>query len=217
MSAGEILKAGKMQPEPLRGFRRNKGSWSRPLADFVGGVIDPVLARQGFSQSDLILYWDEIAGERLAAMSQPIKLQWPKTPDWSRTPDAWRGRNGGAERQDAATLVVRVESGFALEMQHLSGALIDRVNAHLGWRCVGRIALKQGPVERRPAGRRVLRAPSAEIAREAEQIVAGIEDGPLRSALLRLGASVLAQKQPPAKNKTENKSAARSGGKTSEM
>jgi hypothetical protein len=183
-----------MRPDHLRGFRANKGPWSRPLADLVGAVIDPVLARQGFSQSDLILYWDEIAGERLAAMSQPIKLQWPRTPDWSRTPDSRSDRSGGPERQDSAILVVRVESGFALEMQHLSAALIDRVNAHLGWRCVGRIALRQGPVERRRVGRRVAPAPDSEIAREAESIVTGIKDDPLRSALLRLGASVLAQR-----------------------
>jgi hypothetical protein len=195
LDAGENVKAGTMRPDDLRGVRRNKGPWSRPLADLVGAVIDPVLARQGFSQSDLILYWDEIAGERLAAMSQPIKLQWPKRPDWSRAPESRRDRSGGHERQDSATLVVRVESGFALEMQHLSGALIDRVNAHLGWRCVGRITLKQGPVERRRAGRAVKLAPDAEIERAAEMIVTGIEDAPLRSALLRLGASVLAKKQ----------------------
>jgi hypothetical protein len=184
-----------MRPDQLRGVRRNKGPWSRPLADLVGAVIDPVLARQGFSQSDIILYWDEIAGGRLATMSQPIKLQWPRTPDWSRSAASGRDRGRETERRESATLVVRVESGFALELQHLSGALIDRVNAHLGWRCVGRIALKQGPVERRPAGRRVLLAPDVEIVREAERIVTGVEDEPLRSALLRLGAGVLAQRK----------------------
>ncbi|SFK38992.1 DUF721 domain-containing protein [Methylocapsa palsarum] len=188
-----------MSSEPSRNFRRRKAAWSSPLADLVGAVIDPVLARQGFSQSDLILYWDEIAGERLASMSQPIKLQWPRTPDWSRAPQTRGERSGGPQRQDAATLVVRVESGFALEMQHLAGALIDRVNAHLGWRCVGRIALKQGPVERRRTGRRAAPAPDQQIAREAERIVAGIEDDPLRSALARLGANILARCEGPAK------------------
>ena len=34
----------------------------------------------GCGQSDVILYWDEIVSARLAAMSQPVKLNWP--PRW---------------------------------------------------------------------------------------------------------------------------------------
>ena len=62
---------------------------------------------------------------------------------------------GGADpdaRPEPATLIVRVESAFALELQHLAPLVIERVNAHYGWRCVGRLVLKQGPVPRpRPA------------------------------------------------------------------
>ena len=61
-------------------MRPRKEPWSRPLADLVGPIIDPVLAKRGFGQSDVILYWDEIVGERLAAMSQPLRLNWPPRP-----------------------------------------------------------------------------------------------------------------------------------------
>jgi hypothetical protein len=147
-------------------------------------VIDPVLARQGFGQSDLILYWDDIVGERLAAMSQPIKLQWPA-----------RDRHAAASGADAsATLIVRVETGFALELQHLSGAVIERVNAHLGWRCVSRLTLKQGPVERRAAARRAPSAPDSIAAQTAENLVSNITDEGLRLALARLGAHALSRR-----------------------
>src|SRR5580693_7282954 len=79
--------------------------WSRPLADLVGAAIDPVLARQGFSQSDIILYWEDIVGARLAAMSEPIKLRWPP-----------RHTNKAGAATEPATLVIRVEGSFALEM-----------------------------------------------------------------------------------------------------
>ena len=62
---------------------------------------------------------------------------------------------GGADpdaRPEPATLVVRVESAFALELQHLAPLLIERINAHYGWRCVGRLVLKQGPVRAAQAG-----------------------------------------------------------------
>ena len=52
-------------------------SWSRPLADFVGKAIDPVLAKQGFGESDIITYWPQVVGERMAGVSEPIRLQWP--------------------------------------------------------------------------------------------------------------------------------------------
>jgi hypothetical protein len=168
----------------MRKQQSNKGAWSRPLADLVGAVIDPVLARQGFGQSDLILYWDDIVGERLAAMSQPIKLQWPAR-------DRHVVASGAAA---SATLIVRVETGFALELQHLSGAVIERVNAHLGWRCVSRLTLRQGPVERRAAARLPRSAPDPIAAKEAENLVSNITDDGLRLALARLGAHALSRR-----------------------
>jgi hypothetical protein len=159
-----------------------KDPWSRPLADLVGPIIDPVLAKRGFGQSDVILYWEEIVGERLAAMSQPLKLQWPPRP-----------RGGGSGGSAPASLVVRVESGFALELQHLAGAVVARVNAHLGWRCVDRLVLKQGPLEPRRPARRPLAPPDPAILKAAEAAVGQIDDEALRAALTRLGASVLSQ------------------------
>jgi hypothetical protein len=168
-------------------MRARKDPWSRPIADFVGPVIDPVLAKRGFGQSDIILYWDEIVGERLAAMSQPLKLQWPPRR---------RGEGGLAP----ASLVVRVESGFALELQHLAGGVIARVNAHLGWRCVDRLLLKQGPLEPRGPARAVARPPDPAILNAAEAVIGAIEDDALRAALARLGTAVLSQTQSSGKS-----------------
>ncbi len=158
-------------------------AWSQPLADLVGAAIHPVLARQGFGQSGVILNWDDIAGARLAAKSQPIKLQWPPRPA-GRLPDA---------APQPATLVIRVESAFAIELQHLADVLIDRINSHLGWRCVGRLQFKQGPVER--LGSRLPRggAPDAASLAAAARYAEGVESEGLRDALIKLGAHVASQ------------------------
>ncbi len=158
-------------------------SWSRPLADLVGAAVNPVLARQGFGQSNIILYWDEIVGERIASASQPLKLQWPPR---GKTPNPGHGI-------EPASLVIRVESGFALELQHLAPVIIDRVNAHLGWKCVGRLLLKQGPVIRSQP-RQKPPPIDPEILAEAEKSVTNIDDIQLRAALARLGARVIGQK-----------------------
>jgi hypothetical protein len=165
-------------------WKRHPGKipWSRPLADLVQTAIDPVLRRQGFGNSGLVLFWDDIVGERLAAISQPVKVRWPVR------------QHGRAAENDPvpATLIVRVETGFALELQHLAPLVIERVNAHFGWRCVSRLLLKQGPVAAPPLARHVARPLDKAAETAAETIVGGVMDEPLRLALTRLGARVLA-------------------------
>ena len=50
---------------------------------------------------------------------------------------------------EPATLVLRVEGPVALEIQHLSGVIIEKVNRYFGWRAVGRIQIRQAPLMRR--------------------------------------------------------------------
>lgn len=162
-------------------FRRG----ARPLADLIGKAIDPVLAKQGFGESDLIFHWDEIVGERLARVCEPIKLQWPS-----------RGIKTSPENApEPASLLIRVEGGFAIELQHLAPLVVERVNAHLGWRCVGRILLRQGPIglTRAPKRQRPVDDPVARA--EAAAQSAAIEDEPLRDALTRLGARIIGEKR----------------------
>ncbi len=158
-----------------------KTSWSRPLADLVEPCIGPALARYGFGQADIVTCWAEIVGERVAAYSQPMRLKWPRRA--SHTPaDAPR---------EPATLILRVEGGGALELQHMAGSVIERINAHLGWRCVGKLALRQAPLERREAGRRPPFVPHPGALAEARAGTRGIVDEPLREALVRLGSHAL--------------------------
>ena len=142
-----------------------------------------MLARQGFGQSDVILNWDDIVGARLAANSQPIKLQWPPRPP-GRRPDA---------PPQPATLAIRVESGFALELQHSADVLIERINTHLGWRCVGRLTFKQGPIDRLPRRKEPRGAVDAAALAAASPMTEGVADEALRTALTRLAAHVLSR------------------------
>src|SRR5215210_2957103 len=148
----------------------------KPLADLIDACLGPALAAQGFAASDVIVAWREIVGERLADFTQPLRIDWPR--------GAARDRD---TRPEPATLVIRVESAFALEMQHLAPVVIERVNAHYGWRCIGRLVLKQGPVRRiekkRPATPILDRADRERV----DAAIRTIEEEPLRAALDRLG------------------------------
>jgi hypothetical protein len=145
----------------------------KPLRELLGKLVGDAFARQGFASAELVTRWDDIVGHEIAAHSEPIKLQWPRRAD---------------EDGEAATLVLRVEGPAAIEIQHLAGLVCDRVNRFLGWRAVGRLALRQAPLRRRQ-GRAARKPEPAATARIAENL-SDIKDQELKEALARLGAAV---------------------------
>ena len=149
----------------------------RPLADLIDATIAESCRKRGLASVEIVTRWADIVGEALAARAIPIKLAWPSRPD--------SGEPG--------VLHVRVEGGFAIELQHDAPIVIDRVNRYFGWRCIGRLALKQGPVPR-PRPRFRFTEPDAAECGAAQQRIATIagtfEDDALATALARLGALV---------------------------
>jgi hypothetical protein len=154
---------------------RPPASFPRPLADLTRKTLNEGFARQGFASSELVTRWEVVAGPEIAAHSQPIKIQWP--------------RAVGDEEPEPATLVLRVEGPAALEIQHLSRVILERVNRFFGWQAIGRIALRQAPLKRsvKPA------PPPGPDPQKAARIAAemtDIADPDLKNALARLGAMV---------------------------
>lgn len=155
----------------------------KPLAELIEGCIGPAFAAQGFASTDILAAWPEIVGERLSRYCRPSKLEWPR-----RRHKAGETDGGTA---DSGTLLVRVEGVFAIELQHLGPVVIQRINAHYGWACVGRIVLQQDRVGR---GRRTSAPPviDADQRSAVALAVSGVENDGLRDALDRLGIAVVA-------------------------
>jgi len=154
---------------------------ARPVADLVAPTLADTLKARGFATADIVGRWADIVGSRLAAQSQPMRIQWPPRP-----------RNQAAEAPPpAAALVLRVESAFALEVEMSAAQIVERINAVFGWRCVGRLRIRQGPVEH-PARRERPAVPrlSAAQAKKLAEDVGGIQDAGLREAFERLGRHV---------------------------
>jgi hypothetical protein len=161
-----------------------KKTGAKPLAELVEPFLQPIMAAQGFASVDLVTGWPDLIGSPLDAHTQPVKLEWPR-----------RQRAGEAGLEGAgATLVLRVESAFALDVQHMIPVLIERINVRYGWRCVEKIVLKQGPVEHKERTKPVPR-PTAETVHAAEARVGAVADSGLREALVRLGAGVMMAQQ----------------------
>jgi hypothetical protein len=159
----------------------------RPLRDLLGKVVGDAFTRQGFASAELVTRWREIAGSEIAAVSEPIKIQWPRASPSLPAP-ASAGAGWG---QPAGTLVLRVEGPAAIEIQHLAQVICERVNRFLGWRAIERIALRQAPLRR--AAPKPRRQPDAAAAARLAASLPEIADDDLRAALARLGAAVKAR------------------------
>lgn len=144
------------------------------LLPSVGGMA---FRRFGFAQGALLGRWSEVVGPVYARWSIPQSIRFP------------RGEKTGG------TLTVRVEGPFAVQLQHVSPQIIERVNRIFGHAAVARLKLVQGEVPKaaaRPAP--PPRAPTDSPAPELQNIA----DSGLRSALEALAREVAAGNAPAA-------------------
>ena len=150
-------------------------SFPRPLSELLGATLSDALKSQGFASAEILARWADIVGPEVAAHSEPIKINWP--------------RAVGDTDPDPATLVLRVEGPAALEIQHLSAVILERVNRFFGWQAIGSISLRQAPLRRREKPVPPPPPDPAVVARLAEGMTE-VHDSGLREALARLGASI---------------------------
>ncbi|MCJ8142684.1 DciA family protein [Ancylobacter sp. A5.8] len=169
----------------------SRRSTPRPLADLIDGAIAESCRQRGIASVEIVTRWADIVGETLAARALPIKLAWPAR----------------AQAEEPGVLHVRVEGGYAIELQHEAPLVIERVNQYFGWRCIGRLALRQGPVAAiRTKTRRFIEPDAGECAQVADRL-GDFENAELAAALARLGALVARERrkvrdEPPATGQT---------------
>lgn len=149
-------------------------SFPRPLADLLRKTLNEGFARQGFASSEIVTRWAEVAGAEVAQHCEPVKIQWPRGPQ---------------DEPQPGTLVLRVEGPSALEIQHMSGVILERVNRFFGWNAVGQVALRQAPLTRREKPQPP-KGPDPERMAELATQMTEVADDDLRQALARLGASL---------------------------
>lgn len=157
-----------------RGFLHAAALAERPLRE--------ASAQRGFAEARVLTDWPAIAGEALSAVCTPLKV-------------SYSGKSFGA------TLIVQAEGARAAEVEMTGPRLVERVNAHYGYRAVARVKVVQTG-RRAPAGLAeaapgFARRPAADPDRApvaAAPEIDGVSDPGLRAALERLGRRVSARK-----------------------
>ena len=155
-------------------------SFPRPLSDLLGATLNDAFKSQGFASAEILARWGDIVGADIAAHSEPIKINWPRAnPSGSM----------GEAPPEPATLVLWVEGPAALEIQHQTTVILERVNRFFGWQAIGKISLRQAPL-RRPEPRHAPPPPDPAVTARIAASLPNIADDGLRQAVARLGAAI---------------------------
>ena len=160
--------------------RRLKGSMRENGFRAIGGLAQKLtsgIAREGgkvgrgASLMRLKADWPAVVGPELARTTRPDAIL------------AGRGARAGK------ALRLKVSGAAALEVQHRSGQIVERVNAYFGHRVIDDVRLVQGVIAApRPAPR--VPRPDPAVEQAMAQRAANVKDPDLRAALARLGARI---------------------------
>src|SRR6185437_9388238 len=131
----------------------------------------PAFRRRAPATAQVLADWEAIVGPAIAAVTTPRRLA-------------------------ARTLTIACAGPIAMELQHLSGELIGRINAHLGSQTVATLRFVQTATMPLPPA---LTAAPADVTMAADEAVAALPEGELRAALAALGRAVLGRVPSPAK------------------
>ena len=124
----------------------------RPIGAVLLAVTRPAFRSAGAALGMLVANWQDIIGPALAGVTMPRRLV-------------------------AGTLTLGCAGPVAIELQHLSAQVLERVNLHMGRTTVQRLRFVQEPASPKPVTvRPANRAPLTPIA------VEGLADGPERGA-----------------------------------
>lgn len=114
-----------------RNFKR--GGAPKTLGHQAGKITRPMFGERGLADGAIVNDWANIVGELLARHSAPERIIY---------------RQG---RKDSGILHLRIDNGgLAMEIQHLTPLLIERINGHFGFRAVDSVKITQGPLPDRP-------------------------------------------------------------------
>jgi hypothetical protein len=127
------------------------------LAELLPKLTRAAYKKRSPAGALLMSDWAAIVGPRLADETQP-------------------------KRMSGTTLTIACSGPMAMELQHLSGTLIERINVYAGRKLVERLRFVQEPV--------AVRTPVVPRARLAPEPIPDLPPGELNDALARLRAAM---------------------------
>ncbi len=138
----------------------------RPVSALMPRLTRPAFRRRSPATAQVLTDWSAIVGPAIAAVTTPRRLA-------------------------SGTLTIACAGPIAMELQHLAGEVIARINAHLGSQVVSTLRFVQTPDLMAPLAPPVAPAPDPAKLAVVEAAVASLPEGELRGALASLGHTML--------------------------
>lgn len=175
---------------------------ANPVGGFVPKLTQKAFERHGFATAAIAMDWETIIGAATAAKCLPERIVWPRrTRGVADEAPEYEG-DTPARSSGAATLHLAVEPAFALDVQYSAAQIIDRINAHFGYRAIGDMRIRQkplatagriGPQRTQPTRAAVQGSSNSDKQAVATAVPDTVDNPNLAAALARLGASVSAR------------------------
>lgn len=140
----------------------------RPIGALVPRLTRPAFRRRAPATAQVLADWAAIVGPAIAAVTTPRRLS-------------------------AGTLTIACSGPIALELQHLAGEVMARINAHLGTQAVTGLRFVQTVTQPAPLPSPSSAPDPARLA-QVDALVADIPDGDLRAALADLGRALISSR-----------------------
>ena len=150
-----------------------RGGRAKAVATLTDRITRPLFAKRGFADGAVLNDWQKIVGDSIAKVSVPDRISFPPGK-----------RNGG-------TLHLRVASGgFAVELQHFEGQMIERINTYFGYQAVERVKMIQAPLPVTDAPPPLPPVLSDDEAQSVTEQVDSVDDPDLKERLESLGRAI---------------------------
>lgn len=159
---------------------RRDNNRPRPLSTLLPGLTGTVFGRKNALFGKLIAEWPAVAGEDIAAKTLPLDLK-------------ATSRKQGANAQ--AVLHLAVHPAFALELGYQKMILLERINMFFGYPAVKDIKTIQSSnfMTKKIAQKPFRRALDLTEERKVDDLVAGIKENDLQTALKNLGKAIISR------------------------
>ncbi|MGI9481396.1 MAG: DUF721 domain-containing protein [Hyphomicrobiales bacterium] len=136
----------------------------------------------GFAYAEILTQWKSIVGAELAEICTPVSIRWPRGFSEKTT---GRQKLGG-------TLIISTAGPCAIELQHESPRIIERINTFYGYGAITALKIIQGhhiqpPSSQIPKSGKLSPERETQLSQELE----GVDDERLKEALQKLGRGAL--------------------------
>ena len=164
---------------PYRGSAKAVGA-------FLPNVTKKAFQNFGFPAAALLTDWPAIVGPQMAAYTNPEKVKWPKVSQDDLDDDSRPSSEAGG------TLLLRVDGPLAIELQHQSDQLLDRINGYFGYRAIAALRILQAPLNevRLDPSKMAATKPRQVLSKTRRAELASVDNPRLRVALETLARRV---------------------------